>query len=57
VLGLFLFKIVIEKKKDIWIEGGKERKGGRGKKKGMFKSCFLDPPFLQNISSRFFLVP
>jgi hypothetical protein len=42
VLELFLFKIVIEKK-DIWREGGKRRE--REKKKGMFKSCFLDPPF------------
>jgi hypothetical protein len=40
VLGLFLFKIVIEKK-DIWREGGKEGKGGRGKRKACSKVVFL----------------
>jgi hypothetical protein len=42
VLGLFLFKIVIEKK-DIWREGGKGReKEGEGKERHVQK---LYPPF------------
>ncbi len=40
MLGLFLFKIVIEKNKDIWREGRKEGKGGRGKKKSHVQELF-----------------